>query len=81
MSPVLIINGGKDSQVPAKENVEGIIKSLKISQKNVSHKIFLNLNHMFQNAKTGSTDEYAEIEQTIDFEVLEDMVKWLDKQI
>jgi len=81
MSPVLIINGGKDSQVPAKENVEGIIKSLKISQKNVSHKIFPNLNHMFQNAKTGSTDEYAEIEETIDFEVLEDMVKWLDKQI
>jgi hypothetical protein len=35
---------------------------------------------MFQKAQTGSTDEYAQIEQTIDTQVLETIYQWLEKQ-
>jgi dipeptidyl aminopeptidase/acylaminoacyl peptidase len=59
--PVLVLNGDKDSQVPAKENVLGIVQALKSTPAKVNQMILPNLNHMFQNAKTGSTQEYSEI--------------------
>ena len=37
------------------------------------------LNHLFQQAKTGSLSEYAEIEQTIDPKVLDLMTSWILK--
>lgn len=75
--PVLILNGGKDAQVPAEENVKGLIKALSSNPAKVIHKIFPELNHMFQPANTGATDEYAVIEQTIAPEVLEALHNWL----
>ena len=35
------------------------------------------LNHLFQRAKTGAISEYAEIETTIEPEVLEDIATWI----
>jgi len=79
--PVLAINGEKDLQVPPKENLEAIKKSLtKGGNKKVTIKEFPNLNHLFQECKTGSPDEYATIEQTFSPIALTEILKWLQTQ-
>lgn len=79
--PTLIINGGKDAQVPAEQNVNGLLKAMTSNPAQVSHQIFPNLNHMFQPATTGATDEYAKIEQTVAPEVLKTIHQWLKQQL
>jgi pimeloyl-ACP methyl ester carboxylesterase len=77
-APVLILNGSIDSQVPAKQNVSGIIQALKNgNNENFDKKIFSNVNHMFQKAITGATDEYVEIDETINPAVLDAISVWL----
>jgi pimeloyl-ACP methyl ester carboxylesterase len=62
---VLAVNGEKDLQVPPKENLNAIKNALEKGGNNKSTIIeFPNLNHLFQECKTGSPSEYAEIEQT-----------------
>ena len=73
----LILNGDKDSQVPASENVLGIVKASSIAK--VEQKIFTGLNHLFQPAKTGAVDEYKNIEETIDIKVLSAISVWLQQ--
>lgn len=75
----LVLNGDKDSQVPAKQNVQGIVDAASNKHADVESRIFVGLNHLFQPAKTGSVDEYREIEQTIDEEVLSAISKWLQR--
>lgn len=76
--PVLAINGEKDLQVPPKENLEAIKKALtKGGNKRITIKEFPNLNHLFQECKTGSPDEYATIEQTFSPIALTEILKWL----
>jgi hypothetical protein len=41
---------------------------------------FSNLNHLFQEAKIGSVEEYAQIEQTIAPAVLDKMSSWILKR-
>ena len=78
--PVLAINGSLDSQVTSKENLAGIKSSLE-KAKNKSFEIieFPNLNHPFQEAKTGAVSEYAQLEQTISPTVLDKMSSWILK--
>jgi hypothetical protein len=79
--PVLAINGSLDVQVLAKQNLNGIKKSLeKAGNKNFEIKEFEGKNHLFQDAKTGSVAEYGEIEQTIAPDVLNYMSSWILKQ-
>lgn len=79
--PTLAINGSKDFQVPAKENLEAIKKSLtKAGNKNFETVEFEGLNHLFQECKSGAFSEYAEIEQTISPKVLEKMSEWILKR-
>jgi uncharacterized protein len=79
--PVLAINGEKDLQVPPKENLEAIKNALiKGGNKRVTIKEFPNLNHLFQECKTGSPDEYATIEQTFSPTVLTEILNWLQIQ-
>ncbi len=79
--PVLAINGEKDLQVPPKENLEAIKKALtKGGNKGVTTKELPNLNHLFQECKTGSPDEYATIEQTFSPIALTEIFKWLQTQ-
>lgn len=79
--PVLAINGEKDLQVPPKENLEAIKKALtKGGNKRVTTKELPNLNHLFQECKTGSPDEYATIEQTFSPIALTEILKWLQTQ-
>ncbi|WP_111979608.1 alpha/beta hydrolase family protein [Algibacillus agarilyticus] len=73
----LILNGNKDSQVPALENVTGIINAINDDNQQIESHILEGLNHLFQPAISGSIDEYREIEQTIDEQVLSLISTWL----
>lgn len=76
--PVLAINGEKDLQVPSKENLEAIKYTLtKGGNKKITIKELPNLNHLFQECKTGSPDEYAKIEQTFSPTALTEILKWI----
>lgn len=76
--PVLALNGSKDLQVISKENLAGIKASLeKAKNKKIEMVEFPNLNHLFQEATTGSVAEYGQLEQTIAPAVLEKMSSWI----
>ncbi|MBU1438013.1 MAG: alpha/beta fold hydrolase [Gammaproteobacteria bacterium] len=79
--PALLLNGEKDSQVPAKENIEGLAKVLNQHKVVFKQHIFPSLNHMFQYAETGATDEYGSIEETLNPEVLSTIAEWLKQKI
>ncbi|MBI5540861.1 MAG: alpha/beta fold hydrolase [Bacteroidia bacterium] len=80
--PVLAINGTKDTQVSAIENLEGIKSSLtKSNNKNFTIKLIENKNHLFQTATTGAPSEYNEIEETFAPDVLEIINDWLQKNV
>ncbi|HHC80281.1 MAG TPA: alpha/beta fold hydrolase [Flavobacteriia bacterium] len=76
--PVLSLNGSKDTQVSAKINQEGIRKAL-IKGKIKDYKIIEmeNLNHLFQECKTGKMDEYELIEQTFSPKALKVISNWI----
>ena len=80
--PVLSLNGSKDSQVNATINQEGIRKAL-IKGGNKNYKILEleNLNHFFQECKTGKMDEYRKIEQTFSPIALQEISNWIFKRI
>ncbi len=79
--PVLAINGENDLQAAAKENLDLIAAALQTGgNKDYAIKSFPKLNHLFQTSKTGSLDEYGEIEETIAPEVLETISNWILKR-
>ncbi len=75
--PVLALNGTKDTQVFYHSNLNALNKEL---PKNNTNKIMQmdGLNHLFQHCQTGSTLEYATIEETISPEVLTIITKWIN---
>jgi len=76
--PVLALNGEKDLQVSANENIPAIEKTLKSAgNKSVKTIKFPELNHLFQHCKTGLPAEYAAIEETFSPEVLRIMTDWI----
>jgi len=76
--PVLAINGDKDVQVIAEQNITGIVNSMQEeATEQLTTRIFPGLNHLFQAATTGQVNEYAQIEQTIHPEVLEYVSTWI----
>jgi hypothetical protein len=76
--PVLALNGVKDTQVPAKENLDEIEKALKAAgNKNVTVRAFPDLNHLFQRCQSGLPDEYGKIEETISPLVLDIISDWI----
>jgi len=78
--PVLALNGSKDLKVISKENLAGIKASLeKAKNKKIEMVEFPNLNHLFQEATTGSVEEYGQLVQTIAPQVLEKMSSWILK--
>ena len=80
--PVLAVNGEKDVQVAANENLTAIKSALeKGGNKNVTIKTYPNLNHLFQECTTGLPTEYATIEQTFSHVVLNDIIKWIQQQM
>lgn len=76
--PVLALNGERDVQVSAKENLSAIAAALaEGGNKQVTIKALPELNHFFQHCKTGALSEYATIEETISPEVLTMMSDWI----
>ncbi len=76
--PVLALNGGKDLQVSAEENLPAIEKALKSGgNKRVTTEELPGLNHLFQHCKTGLPTEYSTIEETISPEVLKIIGDWI----
>jgi pimeloyl-ACP methyl ester carboxylesterase len=76
--PVLALNGEKDLQVAADENLPAIEKALR-SGGNTSYKTIKlpELNHLFQHCKTGLPAEYGEIEETFSPEALKIITDWI----
>ncbi|EJL65527.1 alpha/beta fold hydrolase [Flavobacterium sp. CF136] len=73
--PVLAVNGDKDIQVPAQENLESFKKYLKSTD--VTTKIYTDLNHMYQHCITCKQSESKEIDEVFAPEVLHDISKWI----
>lgn len=79
--PVLALNGSLDFQVDAKTNLNAFKTILQNNGNKKVETIELEaLNHLFQEAKTGSFAEYAQIEQTISPKALDLMSAWILKQ-
>jgi pimeloyl-ACP methyl ester carboxylesterase len=78
--PVLAVNGEKDLQVSAKENLAAINAALqKGGNTKVTVKAYPGLNHLFQECTTGLPAEYSIIEQTFSPDVLKDLAEWMLK--
>jgi len=78
--PVLAINGEKDVQVSAKQNLPAIRKALEEGgNKQVEADELPGLNHLFQTAKTGMPTEYGDIEETMSPVALEKIASWILK--
>lgn len=76
--PVLALNGEKDVQVAANENLPSIEKALKSSgNKSVKIAKLPGLNHLFQHCKTGLPSEYSSIEETFSPEALRIISEWI----
>ena len=67
--PVLMLYGENDTQVPPSLNVPVLTKNMP----DITIKVYPELNHLMQHSKTGKVNEYAEIEETISQDVLEDI--------
>lgn len=76
--PVMAINGSLDTQVISASNLGAIKKLLPANKQNLI-KEYPGLNHLFQHCQTGSVMEYANIEETISPEVLQDIATWINK--
>ena len=78
--PLLALNGEKDLQVSAKDNLPLIQKALEDAGNNdVTTKSLAELNHLFQHAESGTPTEYGAIEETISPEVLQMIADWIRK--
>jgi uncharacterized protein len=76
--PVLALNGEKDLQVSATENLPAIEKAVK-SNGNKSVKIIKlpGLNHLFQHSNKGLPTEYSNIDETFSPEALKIISDWI----
>ncbi len=76
--PALLIFGELDMQVLAEENCKAMVDALqKRGSSNLTVKTFPRANHLFQDAKTGSPSEYAELEKTFVPGFLEFISDWI----
>ena len=73
--PVFVANGDKDIQVPAVENINSFKKYL--ATKDLTTKIYPDLNHMYQHCKVCTQKESQEIDEVFAPEVLDDISKWI----
>lgn len=76
--PALLLNGSKDLQVLASQNLPAYEKIITDYHKNnLILRELPDLNHLFQHCETGSPNEYFEIDETISPEVLEMIVEFV----
>ena len=79
-TPVLSLIGALDVQVSARQNNAGLRKLL---DKHPDATIIdlPGINHLFQHAKTGAMEEYAEIEESFSADTLELIANWMLKRV
>ena len=78
--PALLLNGSKDVQVIASQNLPAYEKIIAEHGKaNLTLRELPDLNHLFQHCETGSPNEYITIDETISPEVLEMIVSFVIK--
>jgi alpha-beta hydrolase superfamily lysophospholipase len=75
--PVLAVWGSLDTQVDPALNAPELEKAVRAAGGTPAVRIFPGLNHLLQPAKTGSPEEYAEIETTVDPAALAAIVDWV----
>jgi hypothetical protein len=76
--PVLALNGTRDLQVPAAENLAGIRTALAAAGNRDHTEVALDgLNHLFQTARTGLPTEYGAIDETVAPAALDRIVLWV----
>jgi hypothetical protein len=78
--PVLAMLGGKDLQITPAQNEEPLRQAL-AGNANATVEVLPGLNHLFQNAKTGSPAEYGTIEETMAPIALNRIVNWISATV
>jgi pimeloyl-ACP methyl ester carboxylesterase len=79
--PVLALNGSKDAQVAAEQNLVEIEKALRAGgNKDATVRELPGLNHLFQTAVKGTPDEYGRIEETFSLKALTFIGDWILKK-
>lgn len=76
--PVFAAYAEKDIQVNAKINGEALQQLMSGNENGSKITLYPGLNHLFQQAETGSLNEYALIEETFNQQVLQDVVDWIN---
>lgn len=71
--PILMLYGENDTQVPPSLNVPVLNENIP----GINVKVYPELNHLMQNSQTGKITEYADLEETISPEVLEDIKQFI----
>jgi fermentation-respiration switch protein FrsA (DUF1100 family) len=80
--PILALDGSKDLQVPAEENIKGMELAFKKSgNKRAKAMMLPGLNHLFQKAETGAPLEYSKIDETVNPAALKVMGDWIEKTV
>jgi pimeloyl-ACP methyl ester carboxylesterase len=79
--PVLALNGEKDMQVTAAENLPAVEAALKAGgNTRVTARTLPGLNHLFQVSTTGDESEYIKIEETMSPVALQTVSEWIAAQ-
>jgi len=78
--PVLAINGEKDLQVAAQDNLPAIREALAAGGNHDVKTVALpGLNHLFQSCQTGAVSEYAQIDETFNPAALQVVADWIQE--
>ncbi|MGE0159923.1 MAG: alpha/beta hydrolase family protein [Gemmatimonadales bacterium] len=79
--PVLALFGAKDLQVAADVNAPAMERALDSAPtSDYTVRTIPDLNHLFQHAETGATDEYGRIEETFAPEALTRIADWITER-
>ncbi|NBC04977.1 MAG: alpha/beta fold hydrolase [Bacteroidetes bacterium] len=76
--PVLALFGDKDTQVGAELNREALQEFSILYESDIRIVTISNANHLFQNAITGSPDEYANLDKSFSPDFTNTIIQWLD---
>jgi len=77
--PVLVLFGGKDTQVPVEMNKAPINQALETAGVDYKVQVFDQANHLFQKAKTGQVQEYGKLEKEFMDGFLQTIEQWIKK--
>lgn len=75
--PVLVLFGGKDTQVPYELNEQPVREALGEAGTEFEVNVIENANHLFQEAETGDVAEYATLEKAFIDGFLSTLSEWI----